>query len=154
MATCSSIVDWKIPWTEEPGGLQSMGSQKSWTQLSDETTNTHKHSKSPTYEPSILQTFRDASVLLPRYHWIIFSRVWIELNPARNQNLCHQHQAWVKLHLALHLFLLTILPLYQLPPPVSNTSRLFTGCRPLCASCCTVLLYFSRYHTIGLHMFS
>ena len=24
-----------IPWTEEPGGLQSMGSQKSWTQLSD-----------------------------------------------------------------------------------------------------------------------
>ena len=25
----------KIPWTEEPGGLQSMGLQKSWTQLSD-----------------------------------------------------------------------------------------------------------------------
>ena len=25
---------WRIPWTEEPGGLQSMGSQ-SWTQLSD-----------------------------------------------------------------------------------------------------------------------
>ena len=22
---------WKIPWTEEPGGLQSMGLQKSWT---------------------------------------------------------------------------------------------------------------------------
>jgi len=29
------ILAWKIPWTEEPGGLQSMGSQKSWTQLSD-----------------------------------------------------------------------------------------------------------------------
>ena len=29
MATHSSIVAWKIPWTEEPGGLQSMGSQKS-----------------------------------------------------------------------------------------------------------------------------
>ena len=27
MATCSSILDWKIPWTEEPGRLQSMGSQ-------------------------------------------------------------------------------------------------------------------------------
>ena len=26
---------WKIPWTEEPGGLQSMGLQKSWTQLND-----------------------------------------------------------------------------------------------------------------------
>ena len=27
---CSSILAWKIPWTEEPGGLQSMGLQ-SWT---------------------------------------------------------------------------------------------------------------------------
>ena len=26
MATHSSILAWKIPWTEEPGGLQSMGS--------------------------------------------------------------------------------------------------------------------------------
>ena len=32
MATHSSLLAWKIPWTEEPGGLQSMGSQ-SWTQL-------------------------------------------------------------------------------------------------------------------------
>ena len=29
MATLSSILAWKIPWTEEPGGLQSMRSQKS-----------------------------------------------------------------------------------------------------------------------------
>ena len=28
MATHSSIPAWRIPWTEEPGGLQSMGSQK------------------------------------------------------------------------------------------------------------------------------
>ena len=28
MATHSSIHAWKIPWTEEPGGLQSMGSQR------------------------------------------------------------------------------------------------------------------------------
>ena len=27
-ATHSSILDWKIPWMEEPGGLQSMGSQR------------------------------------------------------------------------------------------------------------------------------
>ena len=27
-ATHSSILAWKIPWTEEPGGLQSMGSQR------------------------------------------------------------------------------------------------------------------------------
>ena len=31
MATHSSISAWEIPWTEEPGGLQSMRSQKSWT---------------------------------------------------------------------------------------------------------------------------
>ena len=34
MATHSSILAWRIPWTEEPGGLQSMGSQKSQTRLS------------------------------------------------------------------------------------------------------------------------
>ena len=28
MATYSSILAWKIPWREEPGGLQSMGSQR------------------------------------------------------------------------------------------------------------------------------
>jgi len=28
MATHCSILAWKIPWTEEPGGLQSMGSQR------------------------------------------------------------------------------------------------------------------------------
>ena len=31
MATHSSILAWRIPWTEEPGGLQSMGSQESDT---------------------------------------------------------------------------------------------------------------------------
>ena len=31
MATHSSILSGKIPWAEEPGGLQSMGSQKSQT---------------------------------------------------------------------------------------------------------------------------
>ena len=34
MATHSSILAWRIPWTEEPEGLQSMGSQ-SQTQLND-----------------------------------------------------------------------------------------------------------------------
>ena len=34
MATHSSILAWRIPWTEEPGGLQSMRLQKSQTGLS------------------------------------------------------------------------------------------------------------------------
>ena len=39
MATHSSILAQKIPWTEEPGGLQSTGSHKSQTQSSDGTGN-------------------------------------------------------------------------------------------------------------------
>ena len=31
MATHSSILAWRIPWTEEPGGLQSMGCKESDT---------------------------------------------------------------------------------------------------------------------------
>ena len=32
MATHSSILAWRIPWTEEPGRLQSMGSQRDTTE--------------------------------------------------------------------------------------------------------------------------
>ena len=35
MTTHSSVLAWEIPYTEEPGGLQSMGLQESWTRLSD-----------------------------------------------------------------------------------------------------------------------
>ena len=74
-----------------------------------------------------LQTFKDASV-----HPI----------PTRSQNLCHRCQTWVKLQLALHLLLLTTLQLCHLPPPlpppVRNSSCLFTPCQLLCTSCCTI----------------
>ena len=42
MATCSSILAWRIPWTEEPGGLQSIGLQRvghSWSNSAK----THAH---------------------------------------------------------------------------------------------------------------
>ena len=35
MAIPSNNLAWRIPWMEEPGGLQSKGSQKSWTGLSN-----------------------------------------------------------------------------------------------------------------------
>ena len=35
MATHFSILAWRIPWTEEPGGQQSMGSQRVQTRLSE-----------------------------------------------------------------------------------------------------------------------
>ena len=40
MATYFSILAWEILWTEEPGGLQSMGLQKSQTRLNDKVHNT------------------------------------------------------------------------------------------------------------------
>ena len=35
MATHSSTLAWKIPWTQEPGGLQSMGSQSGTTEATE-----------------------------------------------------------------------------------------------------------------------
>ena len=43
MATHSSTLAWKIPWTEESGRLQSMGVTKSQTRLSDFTFTFHFH---------------------------------------------------------------------------------------------------------------
>ena len=43
MATHSSIVAWRIPWTEEPGGPQSTGSQRV---IHDFAINTHAHMQS------------------------------------------------------------------------------------------------------------
>ena len=42
MATRSSIIAWEIPWTEWPGGLQSLGVAKSWTRLSNKHTHAPK----------------------------------------------------------------------------------------------------------------
>ena len=50
MATHSSIFDWEIPWTEEPGGLQSVGSQKE-----SDTTRATKQQHSYTLPISLLK---------------------------------------------------------------------------------------------------
>ena len=44
MTTHSSSLAWKTPWTEEPGGLQSMGSQKNQTKLNNSITTTNLNS--------------------------------------------------------------------------------------------------------------
>ena len=44
MATHSSILAWKISWTEEPGGLQPIGHQES-----DTTEHTHTHTHTHTW---------------------------------------------------------------------------------------------------------
>ena len=43
IAPHSSTLAWKIPWTEEPGGLQSLGVAKSRIRLSDFTFSFHFH---------------------------------------------------------------------------------------------------------------
>ena len=43
MATHCSILAWRIPWTEEPGGVQSVGSQRAGHLLSDFTFTCHFH---------------------------------------------------------------------------------------------------------------
>ena len=42
VATHSSILAWEIPWTEEPGGLQSMGSQRAGHDLVIEQEHDHR----------------------------------------------------------------------------------------------------------------
>ena len=67
----------------------------------------------------------------------------------------HQSHAWVTSQLALRLPLLMTLQshrLFPLPPPVSNSSCLFTRFQPLRASCCSVLLASSRCYTVTLKM--
>ena len=43
MANHSSIFAWRIPWTEEPGGLQSIGSQRVGHDWGDKDTHRHTH---------------------------------------------------------------------------------------------------------------
>ena len=49
MATYSSILDWEIPWTEEPGGLQSIGSQRV-----DQTWPLSTHACTPLYSGTLI----------------------------------------------------------------------------------------------------
>ena len=52
MAPHSSTLAWKIPWTEEPGGLQFMGVSKSRTWLSDFTFTFHYHALEEEWQPT------------------------------------------------------------------------------------------------------
>ena len=58
MAIPSSILAWKIPWTEEPGGLQSMGSQRVRHDLETEQTPVHTrmHSQLRASPPFLCKT--------------------------------------------------------------------------------------------------
>ena len=55
MATHSSILAWRIPWTEEPGGLQSMGLQRVTKHMLAHT-HTHTHTYTHTHMIMIMMT--------------------------------------------------------------------------------------------------
>ena len=59
MTTHSSILAWRIPWTEEPGGLQSMGSQRV---RYDYVTNTYLLTPSLSYNIQLLQQKKEREI--------------------------------------------------------------------------------------------
>ena len=77
------------PWTEEPGGLQSVGSQKSWTQLSDwiHTHNTHTSSQEPLNDTVPVRVRHDLPMVLHVVAWwdaclwlnLLVCCVWIRI---------------------------------------------------------------------------
>ena len=62
MTTHSSILDWKILWTEEPGGLQSMGLQRAGQDWATE----HTHTSIPN-----LQSIPEATVTPSNHKFIL-----------------------------------------------------------------------------------
>ena len=65
MATHSTILVWEIPWTGGPGGLQSMGSQKSRTRLREKQTKPHIKSM------TILLSRFNLALRSPKYSCVI-----------------------------------------------------------------------------------
>ena len=75
-----------------------------------------------------------------------FRDAQLQLVAAVNGNLCCQCQAArPPSPIAMTL---QLCQLHLLPPSGSNSSCLFPGCRPLCASRCTALLYFLKHETV------
>ena len=80
VATHSSILAWRIPWTEEPGGLQVHGVVNSWTWLSD----------SDTFL-LLKRNFRDPDMWLVKIfllRWRVSYCVWALLQPKK------RHTTW------------------------------------------------------------
>ena len=71
MATDYSNLAWEIPWAEEPGGLQSMGLQKSQRQLN---THTHTHTHHTNYLPCLAVIVEDGY-----YYHLCFTKEELKL---------------------------------------------------------------------------
>ena len=89
MATHSSILAWRIPWTGDPGGLQSMGSQRvrhNWM------TNTHTHTHTHTGHSHMIYNEEGGplgDIWRRPLHW---ARSSVHPPP----HLSHSHRVWGK----------------------------------------------------------
>ena len=84
MATHSSILSWRISWTEEPGGLQSMGSQSIghyWV------TNTHTHTETKWIFIFKIKLKKIISVSCIIFKWCLFTQFLINW-PTADSNYC------------------------------------------------------------------
>ena len=86
MATNTSILAWTVPWTEKPGGLQSMGSQRVGHNLGTEHTRTPISNKIKIISPFILNNKftclivkQLSSLITTIFAYIPFSTVYLRL---------------------------------------------------------------------------
>ena len=82
MATYSSILAWRIPWTEESGGLQSMGSQRVGHNWSDWTPTHALHSEMiPNTTKGCISHEKPFKVVHPKFLFSALSSPYLFLHP-------------------------------------------------------------------------
>ena len=73
MATCSSVLAWRIPWTEEHGGLQSIGLQRvrhDWmTKRAHTQTHGHRHTNTQTHTDTDTHTHTHRHTHIHEVQW-------------------------------------------------------------------------------------
>ena len=91
MATHSSILAWKFPWTEDPGGLQSMGSQiveQDWLH-----THTRTHTEKQKYKEQSFDKWEEMVRLDPPVEWTTWVRRWgVKSRERRHFALAHPEE--------------------------------------------------------------
>ena len=92
MATHSNILAWKIPWTQEPGGLQYMGLQRARRDCMCARAHTHIHTLT-----QLQQGRKSNSVSLieiPSHETHSLGAVCSLLTPCQAHSSCHAYAAW------------------------------------------------------------
>ena len=77
MTTHSSILTWRIPWTEEPGRLQSIGSQRVRHNWSTWAQHTHKHTYTHTHTHTYIYITGRIYFLFNLLHFSKNSQLWL-----------------------------------------------------------------------------